>query len=235
MKEQEEDLQSLMQKVERRERTARKRAIIYSLVPIILAVVLLSYTSYRIIKAQKEYATINQKLQVAKEEAEHFAKEATELKQTLSEVEEQLRQSTNFVKRVFQIDWGDAKVLGSRYPRQSELLFHILEMRDQGVGWKLGGTSPDEGFDSPSFAAYVLEKHHLLDIPFSERYRIRELLSPTTDPQVGDLIFYDTGYTMFYFKDQRDNPFCVGMTPVGIVALQIEFGPRLLGYGRVNY
>jgi hypothetical protein len=235
MKEQEENLQSLMQKVEHRERTARKRAIIYSLVPIFLAGALLWFTSYRIIKAQKELATINQSLEVAKEEAEHFAKEATELKQTLNEVEEQLRQSTNFVRRVFQIDWGDAKILGSRYPRQSELLFHILEMRDQGVGWKLGGTSPEEGFDSPSFAAYVLEQHHLLNVPFSERYRLRELMTPTPDPQVGDLIFYDTGYTMFFFKDARGNPFCVGMTPVGIVALEIEFGPRLVGYGKVDY
>ena len=49
------------------------------------------------------------------------------------------------------------------------------------------------------------------------------------------MIFYDTGYTMFYFSDERGHAFYVGMTTAGIVALEIEFGPRLLGYGKVSY
>jgi hypothetical protein len=235
MKEREEELQSFMQEVEHRGRKARKKAAFYSLVPIVLAGLLLWFISYRIIRAQKELATVNQELKTARGEVERYASESAKLRQNLEETEERLRQSTNFVRRVFQIDWTDAKVIGSRYPRQSELLFRILEMRDRGIRWKLGGTSPEEGFDSPGFAAFVLQQFHLLDIPFSERYRIRELMRSTSEPEVGDLIFYDTGYTMFYFKDERGHPFCVGMTPVGIVALEIEFGPRLLGYGKVNY
>ncbi len=52
---------------------------------------------------------------------------------------------------------------------------------------------------------------------------------------VGDIIFYETGYTMLYFMDARNSPFCIGMTPVGIMTLNIEFGPRIIGYGRVEY
>jgi len=77
-------------------------------------------------------------------------------------------------------------------------------MKEREVNWKLGGSSPAEGFDSPSFAAYLLQKHN-------------------------------TGYTMFLFEDRFRHPFCVGMTPAGIVALEINFGPKLLKYGKVKY
>ena len=108
-------------------------------------------------------------------------------------------------------------------------------MKEREVNWKLAGSSPTEGFDSPSFAAYLLQKHNLLSIPFSERYNLRELIPETTNPVVGDLIFYETGYTMFLFEDRFRHPFCVGMTPAGIVALEINFGPKLLKYGKVKY
>ena len=115
------------------------------------------------------------------------------------------------------------------------LVSDLFEMRYQNVRWELGGTSPESGFDSPSFAAFLLIKNQILDIEFKDRYRLREVIPETDSPRPGDLIFYDTGYTMFYFRDRTGTPFCIGMTPLGIVAMQLQFGPRLLGYGRVEY
>lgn len=168
-------------------------------------------------------------------EAERFEGERSEFKGVLAELEERLRGSTNFVRHVFQLEWGGTKWLASTYPRQSEVLLFISQKRDEGVGWKLGGRSPDEGFDSPSFAEYVLTESALLDVPLSERYPLQRLDPRTGEPEVGDLIFYEMGYTMFYFEDEGRHKFCVGMTPVGIVALEVEFGPAILGYGKVDY
>ena len=257
MKESEKQLQSLIQRAELRERTARKRAIVYSLVPILLAATLLWFTRYRIIQYQKEAAqyqeeAVTYKNQAAEyqvvaagyknqaaeyqKEAAGYKKQVAELKQSLDEIEKRLRQSTKFARHIRKVDWRMAKLLYSRYPRQAELFNAIRSMRDEGIGWELGGKSPEEGFDSPSFAAYVLAEMNLLEVPFSARYRLRELIKETKHPEVGDLIFYETGYTMFYFHFKGyGRPFCVGMTPAGIVALEIEFGPRLLGYGKVRY
>jgi len=64
-----------------------------------------------------------------------------------------------------------------------------------------------KGFDSPSFAAYLLEKNGLLAEPASAvRYRLRE-------PEVGPVAFHERGYTMFYFVDGQGQPFVIGMTP----------------------
>jgi hypothetical protein len=45
------------------------------------------------------------------------------------------------------------------------------------------------------------------------------------------LVFYRTGYVMFYFTDQRNSPFVIGMTPFGILALDPDFA-RIIGYRR---
>lgn len=55
-------LQTLLQTVEKRERTARKRAIMYSIVPIVLAGALIWFTSHRIVQARHELSAINQEL-----------------------------------------------------------------------------------------------------------------------------------------------------------------------------
>jgi hypothetical protein len=188
----------------------------------------LVYTSQTVIKAREELATIDRRLEVARMEADS-------LKEALMQVEEKLRESSNFVTHVYQLDWTASKMLASRYPRQTDLLMHILELRDAGIGWKLGRASLDEGFDSPSFAAFLLREHRLSDIPLDERYRLRELIPRIDEPRVGDLVFYEAGYAMFFFRDEDRHPFVLGMTPVGIAALEVEFGPHIVGYGRIDY
>lgn len=302
----EEHLQSLVQRVEDRERVARRRAAIYSLIPIILAGLLLWFTAWQIQQANQELATIGVKLQSSqqelasvneqlaqareqvnrsqqeltavneqlaqareqlnrsqqelaaaneklkqaqqevatlKEQVERYREDAAELQarvdklnKALDNITEELRQATNFQKYAFPGDVALAlKYLDSAYPQQGRLLADILEMQYAGVGWKLGGLSPEEGFDSPSFAAYVLERHDLLTVPASSaRYRLREVLPARDQPQVGDAVFYQLGYTMFYFVDEGKRPFVVGMTPLGILALRADFAP-VLGYGEVKY
>jgi len=130
------------------------------------------------------------------------------------------------------VSMDDVKRVASRDPRAAGVLKRVLDMRRAGVGWYLGGRKPEEGFDSPGFAAFVLGE--LLLIPRSPADRERELgtwlreqLREVPEPRNGDLVFYKSGYAMFYYDPAGDSPFVIGMTPFGITALRPEFGERV--------
>ncbi len=109
-------------------------------------------------------------------------------------------------------------------------------MKKNNVNYKPGGFSPEEGFDSAGFATYILVKHQLLIIsdPYSSRYDLNLLLPSTIKPSIGDLIFYEPNYFLFYFQDVQHKPFVIGMTPLGILALDVNFAP-IIGIGNVEY
>ncbi len=158
------------------------------------------------------------------------------LERNIHELEVRIEETMVFDRNRYQMDWTNAKsLLSVSTSKQERLILDIIGMKMEGIGWKLNGYSPEEGFDSPSFAAWLLNKNDLLRIEPSQRYRLPEMLPETDNPRIGDLVFYDSGYAMFYFRDRYGHPFCIGMTPLGIAALEINFGPKLLRYGRVNY
>jgi tetratricopeptide (TPR) repeat protein len=80
----EEKLESLLHHAEERERRARKRAIIYSLIPIALALLLILFTSWRIKQTQRNVAVLN-------EEAERYRAETVELQGRLEEMNNSLQ------------------------------------------------------------------------------------------------------------------------------------------------
>lgn len=146
-----------------------------------------------------------------------------------------LESTTGFVKHRHEINWGEGKGLASN-TATARLIGELFRYRNQGVSWKLRGSTPQEGFDSPGFATFVLSRMHTrTPVKMEMRYSLRDHVPATDSPNPGDLIFYEPGYAMFYLRDQQGQPFCIGMTPMGIVALDIDFGPRRLGYGKIEY
>ena len=271
----EEQLQSLVQKAEEQEQSARRRAALYSLIPIVLAGLLILFTGWQIRQANQELAMVNVKLQTsqqqlvsvneqlvetqeqlnhsqqeltatqkqlneAKQEAEQYRQEADELRKQLNELEGyldevtmQLRLATEFEQYAFTGDW----LLSTKHvcnnvgwaDPECNLVQQLWELRD--TQWRLGGYSPVSGFDSPSFAAYVLGQSGFLNdtvSPYDLRYELPEVPFPSD----GDLVFYVGGYTMFYFRDERGEPFVIGMTPLGVLALKPDFAQELQ-YGKV--
>jgi hypothetical protein len=105
MKESEEYLQSLMQKVEHRERIARKRAIIYSLLPIFIALVLLWFTGNQLTHYSRERAKIAEELESSNKKLAQRQLEIKEVEKELSEKREQLRlaklQTETILKETF--------------------------------------------------------------------------------------------------------------------------------------
>jgi len=252
-------LPALLERIERREHTARRRALLYSLLPVALTIVLLGYTAWRVQHAQQqvralehEATTYTTQIAALRNDADRYKAQAqsleaqvasyntqvAKLEAQLAEAERKLAQAADLGQYVRPIDFVKAKELASRFPGSELLLLQILELRERGVKWKLGGQSPEQGFDSPSFAMYILRGSQASGVAprpgeslLEASRRLLESLTPTATPRTGDLAFYPAGYALFYFDDPRDGPFVLGMTPFGITALKADFA-KPIGYRR---
>jgi hypothetical protein len=257
-----DQLPVFLERIERREKSARSRAVLYSILPVVLTIVLLGYTASSVRNAQKQvdalkteattyttqidtlkknaetYKTQSQSLQG---DAENYKNQVTELQAQLAEAQKTLSEAVNLSRAVRTIDSVNAKEFASRFPGSESLLLDILDLRQRRIKWKPGGQSPQEGFDSPSFAMYLLRQKRASGIEvrpgesLSEASRsLYDKLPPTTQPRTGDLAFYSAGYAMFYFADPREGPFVLGMTPFGITALKSDFA-KPVGYRQVQW
>jgi len=256
-----DQLPVLLERIERREKSARIRAILSSLLPVALTVVLLGYTASSLRNAQKQvddlkteattyttqidtlkknaetYKTQSQSMQG---DAEVYKNQVIELQAQLAETQKTLSEAVNLSRAVRTLDYVNAKELAGRFPGSESLLLDLVDLRQRRIKWKPGGQSPQEGFDSPSFAMYILRQKRAAGIEvrpesLSEASRsLYDKLPPTTQPRTGDLVFYPAGYAMFYFADPREGPFVLGMTPFGITALKSDFA-KPVGYRQVQW
>ena len=255
-------LPALLERIARREKSALVRGILYSLMPVALTVVLLLYAQSSVRNAQKQvdalkteattyttqidslkkntesYKSQSQSLQG---DTENYKNQVTELQAQLAEVQKTLSEAVNLSRAVRTIDSVNAKELASRFPGSESLLLDILDLRQRRIKWKPGGQSVQEGFDSASFAMYILKQKRASGIELrageslsDASHSLYDKLPPTTQPRTGDLVFYPAGYAMFYFADPREGPFVLGMTPFGITALKSDFA-KPVGYRQVQW
>lgn len=210
------DSDNLMERIEERNRRIKRWTLVLTAVPTILAMALLSFSIYALVKTNNQLRILQKQVKFQKNQ--------------LDSLRQELAETVNFVHNVYQLDWSNVKFLASRYPLQAGLLLRIWDMKTRGVGWRLEGYSPDDGFDSPSFVTYLLETAGLLEDGRTIRYDLATKLQRTDSLRVGDIILYEAGYAMFYFEDRDGAAFCIGMTPIGILTLKVNFGPPIIGY-----
>ena len=113
MNKSEEQLQSLLQKVEERERTARRRAVSYTVIPIICVGILLWVTGSQVVSAQRELSIIQQKLEAARKEVKTLDAKFTETGSKLREIVEVAHEMEEFIekKESFLRSLGEARFL----------------------------------------------------------------------------------------------------------------------------
>jgi hypothetical protein len=248
----EQTLEHILERVERRESQARRRALLYTLVPIVMASILLVYTSVRIHKEtrhiqtlQQEKAQYSEQIDALKSQSAQYASEVKTLQERIDSLKKELEDSEARLKKAVElsqythaVDFVDLKSIFSRNPREARALELILSLRQRNVGWRLGGQTPAQGFDSPSFAMFILHELRLStglvqpgESLLEASRRLFERLKSIPEPGVGNLVFYPAGYVLFYFKDGQNNPFVIGMTPMGITALKPNFATPI-GYRR---
>ena len=196
-------------------------------------------------KAQLENDILTYKQEVTQLQTDIASnrEQVTALKRELQDTHEKLDDTRKRLAETFQmsrfehpVDPVDLKMIFSRFPKQARALELMLEMQQRDVGWHLGGQTPEVGFDSPSFAAFVLQELESLvlgsnpqDTLLTRSRQLFSQLEPLDQPSVGNLVFYPAGYALFYFLDHDNKPFVIGMTPAGIVALEPDFA-KPVGY-----
>ena len=257
-----DQLPALLERVARREKSARNRGILYTLLPVTLTVGLFAYSQssirnaqHQVVALKTEAATYTSQIDTLKKntegyksqsqslqgDTENYKNQVAELQSQLTETQKALSEAVSLSRSLHPIDYANAKELVSRFPGNESLLQDLLDLRQRRIKWKPGGQSTQEGFDSPGFAVYMLKQKRASGIELragdstSEASKgLYEKLPPTTQPKTGDLAFYSSGYAMFYFLDPREGPFVLGMTPMGITALKADFA-KPVGYRQVQW
>jgi hypothetical protein len=224
------DFDRLLSRIEEREAAARRRTILWSLIPIAIGAIVLGGMVRGVRTLQTEAEHARGEANKFETEADRARGEANELQQRVTSLEKQLQQTTDLNRFSHPIDFTDLKMIASRYPGAERGLELILTLRQRNVPWRLGGRSPSEGFDSPGFAAYVIQQVRpglLARLASTDlvaaSHTLKTTLPPTSTPQPGDLVFYPSGYALFRFDDRHNRPFVIGMTPQGILALDPDF------------
>lgn len=217
-----------LEKIRREERKARRLMYLFSLIPVVLTV-LLFFASWNAVN--KATRRVNE----LKAETGILQRAISLKSDSIAELKKSYEFAVTYEDKKFRFNYSIDKELFSRYPAQTRILEEIRSlMSNSKIKWHLGGKYAEEGFDSPGFARYILNKYSKTVVPEKDTYNMKDFLETTGNPTIGDIIFYEHGYTMFYFE-YHNTPFCVGMTPVGVTSLQLNFGPAILGYGKVNY
>jgi hypothetical protein len=239
-------------------RRARQRAVVFTLLPIVVATALVAYTSWQVktslakadearavaekeqqsastAKAEREVATkdlekAQRDLSTARAQAAAEAKRAEAVEAQVRDLEAKLRNIGSFTPFIHELKPEDLKgMFGTNPEPVVKVVEEMLRLKERGTKYSLDGTKPEEGLNSPRFAAYVLSRNDV----FSRKYLggeelvdlggVLRKLKKVDKPEPGDLIVYPSGYVMLYALDYRRKPFVIGMTPAGVLPLEPTF------------
>lgn len=226
---------TILKKIEQEEKRKKRRMYWYSLTPIIITAILIAVSYAEVNSAQQKVEDAQRKVATLENRVDVLGKELKQKNDSLKILEERFEFAVNYKDKRYEMSYTADKEMYSQYPRQTEMLTEVRNLIDNNVvGWKLGGSSLQEGFDSPSFATYLINKFSSTQIPKDKTYKLYDFLTKVEQPRVGDLVIYEKGYSMMYFRSGGKS-FVVGMTPVGLASLQLDFGPKRIGYYRVEY
>jgi hypothetical protein len=190
-----------------------------------------------LLAAQKQLSSATAELEAANQKLKEAYAELDKVNAQKAELEEQVRELLAFP--IYPLYEGWDMVAKNLYLDSRFVETLSIEI-SRGYHWNIDGASPDAGFNSPSFAAYVLQQADLLD-PTSPIQNQTQLMSVIPiqkgkQPAAGDIIFYKGGYSLFYFEDldPKHTPFVIGMTPVGVTTLRYDFA-EIIGIGTPRY
>ena len=227
--------EQILEKFQKEEKQSRKRMFMYTSIPLIITIILIVISYLTVEDAQNQVAILSEEKQTLETTIIDLNDEIDSKADSLIEMKKVMELAINYKDKRFHFDFSRDKQLYSGFSRQTQMITEMRRMIDDNeIKWHLGGNSPEVGFDSPSFATYLINKYSKTEVAASERYKLREILPTISNPKVGDVVFYEHGYAMIYFE-YKNQPFVVGMTPIGLASLTLEFGPKIIGYGKVSY
>lgn len=251
------DFDALSLRIEQGHRKALVRTIVLCVATVMVAAFVLQFTLREIWDANLKLDTVNTQIaaaDVANKKAQDDLKAAqaqvialqarvTELNSQVTQSQAQIKtlsgqladskkalaEALNLEKQVYNLKWDDLKAMFVEYGPASEVLDVIHNVKNN-VHWGMSNTAAG-GYNSPGFAALVLQQLHRL--PASGG--LASLPRENGPPNAGDIVVYDSGYYLFYFRDRANKEFVIGMTPFGVVSLNYDFGVVRAGVLRTGF
>lgn len=178
--------------------------------------------------AQAALTQVGEQLTQSQSALEAAQQELDLSQSALATAQADLAAARAFVRNACSINEETLKEFMSQETPAVEMLRFLLDLQGNDIHWNPGGFSLEEGFDSPDFALYALQNLGFL-AEYSPGTRLWNVLQPASRLQNGDIVYYDSGYTMFYYNlpvsyGSFETMDCViGMTPLGIQAQLIDF------------
>jgi hypothetical protein len=178
----------------------------------------LAATRVQLLAGRGQAAVANQRIADLRADLAYTEVQLADAESLVGTLAEHIGLSIALEEHLHPVDIEDAKKLAASSDRLARLLSRVLELQKQETRFS-SANKPGIGFNSPGFTGYVLGR--------IVRGRTLKSLPPTDTPRLGDIIRYENGFTMFLLEDAKGAPFVIGMTPVGIAALEPDFGvPR---------
>ncbi len=172
------------------------------------------------VSAQSDLKNTQDQLHAALAEVQSLQGQVTDLQAQLDAAKKQLSDALDLSKHAYTLHWDDLKLLYVQNGNAGEVLVKIEQLRNT-VKWGMANT-PAGGYNSPGYAELVLKQ--LGHVPNGTS--IASLPHDDGPPRAGDVVVYASGYNLFYFRDQNGQEFVVGMTPLGILSLNYDFGVK---------
>lgn len=227
--------ENILRKIEQEERRKRRRMFWYSMVPIVITIILIAVSYSEVNSAQQQVEKAKKKVDTLESRVNILGDELKRKNDSLKVLAESFEFAVSYKNKRYEMNYVSDKELYSQYPKQTRLLSEVRNLiESDAIKWNLGGSSIEEGFDSPSFATYLINTYTNTRVPKDKTYELYDYLPKVEQPRAGDLVIYEKGYSMFYFRSGGQR-FVVGMTPVGPASLQLDFGAKIIGYYRVDY
>lgn len=174
----------------------------------------------RLAAAEAAHAKAEAELKTARDRTAKLQQQITELEGKLAASQKALAAALDLQKHVYKLDWSELKMMSAESSGAARLLEKIFAQKDR-VHWGMSNT-PAGGYNSPGFATLILQQINRLPAGRS----LNELPREDGPPRLGDIVVYESGYSLFFFRDHLKREFVIGMTPLGVLALNYDFGVR---------
>lgn len=209
----------LRDRIEQSHRRSLLRTVLLSVATVTVAAGFLVFTLRTLSDAERH----------AHEEIAAAQAQVGELEAQLAQAKQALANALDLGKHIYTLDWGELKMMYVENGPAVQVLDRIEQLKD-GVRWGLANT-PEGGYTSAGFAQLILQQLDRLP----QHGNLTQLPRDDGPPQPGDVVVYDGGYNLFYFRDHERREFVIGMTPFGVASLNYDFGVKRDGVRRSGF
>jgi hypothetical protein len=179
-------------------------------------------------KAEADLKTAQEALASAVDQTAKLRQQIGDLERRLAASQKALADALNLEKHVYKLNWDELKMIAADSGAAAYLLEKIAQQKDR-VHWGMSNTEAG-GYNSPGFATLILQRADRLPAGRA----LADLKRDDGPPHLGDIVLYDSGYALFYFRDHQRREFVIGMTPFGVLALNYDFGVKRQGILRTG-